>query len=274
MTLSLAFSTCPNDTFMFEALVNKRIDTAGFEFDVNLADIEELNKQASEQINDITKISINAFASLTEHYQLLNSGAALGFGNGPLIISKHKIYPDELHDARIAIPGENTTANLLMKILFPQAKNKKTYLFSDIEEAVLSGETDAGLIIHETRFSYHKKGLQKVADLGEIWEEKIKLPLPLGGIAIRRALPEKVKQQIQNQLKASVQFALNNPAASLTYVKSHAKDLDEQVIKQHINLYVNEYSIACKSDGQSAIEYLLKQAAQIKDHSITKPVFL
>ncbi|HKK60698.1 MAG TPA: 1,4-dihydroxy-6-naphthoate synthase [Salinivirga sp.] len=274
MTLNLAFSTCPNDTFMFDALVHKRIDAAGFNFNVKLADIEELNHQANQQINDITKISINAFASLTEHYQMLNSGAALGFGNGPLVISKHKIYPDELHDAIVAIPGEHTTANLLLNILFPEAQRKKTYLFSDIEEAVLSGEADAGLIIHETRFSYQKKGLLKVADLGEIWEKEINLPLPLGGIAVRRTLPRETKLKIQSLISTSVQFAFQNPAASKDYVKSHARDLDEDVMRKHITLYVNDYSANCGKDGEAAIQFLIKKAAEIKKHPITTPVFL
>lgn len=274
MKLKLAFSTCPNDTFMFHAMVHKLVHTGNYNFEINLMDIEELNEQAAQQINDISKISINAYGQLSEHYQLLSSGAALGFGNGPLIISKHKIYPDELADAKMAIPGFKTTANLLLESLFPEVQNKKAYLFSDIEEAVLSGETDAGLIIHETRFSFHKKGLLKVADLGEVWEEKIKLPLPLGGIAIRRDLDKNVKEDIQSILAQSVKFAMINPKASLPYVKNHAQDLDEEVMKQHIDLYVNDYSINIKSDGKSAIEYLVKEAARINQKQLTQPIFL
>lgn len=274
MKIKLAYSTCPNDTFMFDALVHKRINTGNFQFDVNLADIEELNKQASEQINDVTKISFNAFASLTSHFQLLSSGSAMGFGNGPLIISKHKIYPDELHDVSIAIPGEQTTANLLLSILFPDIRNKKVYLFSDIEEVVLAGETDAGLIIHETRFSYHKKGLFKVADLGEMWEEKVKKPLPLGGIAIRRSLPGEIKLQIQKMIQESVEFAIRKPAASLDYVKKYARELDDRVIRQHIDLYVNEYSIHCRKEGREAIAYLVTEAAKIKNLKPENKLFI
>ena len=274
MKLKLAYSTCPNDTFMFHALVHKLIDTGNYSFEVNLADIEELNEQAEQQINDITKLSFNAFGQLTTHYQLLSSGAALGFGNGPLIISKHKIYPDELADVSIAIPGFKTTANLLLSILFPKAKNKKAYLFSDIEEAVLSNETDAGLIIHETRFSYQKRGLKKVADLGEVWEEKLQLPLPLGGIAIRREIDDKVKSDIEKLLAESIKFAYSNPKKSSNYIKQYARDLDDDVIRKHIELYVNDYSINIKEEGKSAIKYLVKKSTELKNQIITQPIFV
>jgi 1,4-dihydroxy-6-naphthoate synthase len=274
MKLKLAFSTCPNDTFMFHAMVHKLINTSKYDFEITLCDIEELNEQASQQINDISKISFNAYGQLTQHYQLLSSGAALGFGNGPLIISKHKIYHDELADVKMAIPGFKTTANLLLETLFPEVKNKKAYLFSDIEDAVLSGEADAGLIIHETRFSFHKKGLLKVADLGEVWGEKMKLPLPLGGIVIRRDLDTETKNNIQQMLAESVKFAMKNPKASIPYVKNYARDLDEKVIQQHIELYVNDYSIDIKPDGKSAIEHLVNQAARINQKQITQPIFI
>lgn len=274
MKLKLAYSTCPNDTFMFHALVHKLIDSGEYSFEVNLSDIEELNEQASQQINDISKISFNAYGQLTNSYQILNSGAALGFGNGPLIISKHKIYPDELADVKMAIPGFKTTANLLVTILFPEVKNKKAYLFSDIEEAVLSGEADAGLIIHETRFSYHKKGLLKIADLGEVWEAKINLPLPLGGIAIRRDLNDQVKQDIQKLISDSVKYAMANPKTSADYVKNYARDLNDDVIHQHIDLYVNDYSINFKSNGKSAIEFLVKKAAEINGNEINQSIFV
>ena len=274
MILNLAFSTCPNDTFMFDALVNKRIDISPFEFNVTLADIEELNTMARQNLNNITKISFSAFSELTEQYQMLRSGAAIGFGNGPLIISKRKIYPDELSNARIAIPGEKTTANLLMTILFPDATQKKSYLFSDIEEVVLTDEADAGLIIHETRFSYQDKGLRKVADLGELWEQHKKLPLPLGGIAIQRDLPNDIKLRFQKLLAESVTFALKNPSASTDYVKKHAVDLNVEVMKKHIDLYVNQLSVDCTEKGVQAIEQLLDEASELKNHKLKKPIFL
>ena len=168
--ISLGFSTCPNDTFIFDAMVHQKIDTEGLEFEVILGDVEELNNKALKNELDVTKISYHAFSKIAENYLLLDSGSALGYKNGPLLISKHKIYSDEVNDVKIAIPGANTTANLLLSIAFPNAKNKKEYLFSDIEEVVLSGEMDAGLIIHENRFTYEKKGLKKIIDLGEFWE--------------------------------------------------------------------------------------------------------
>jgi 1,4-dihydroxy-6-naphthoate synthase len=274
MKLKLAFSTCPNDTYMFHAMTHHLIDTGAYKFDISLHDIEELNEQAEHTINDITKISFNAFGQLSNKFQMLSSGAALGFGNGPLIISKHKIYPDELNDVTIAIPGLKTTANLLLTILYPQVTNKITYLFSDIEEAVHSNETDAGLIIHETRFSYHKRGLQKVADLGEVWEKKYNLPLPLGGIAIRRDLDEKIKTDIEKIIAESVRFAFNNPKASVNYIKKHAQDINEEVIQKHINLYVNKYSIDIKEDGKKAIQELTTKAAQLNNLKLTQPIFL
>lgn len=274
MRLNLAFSTCPNDTFMFEALVNNKIETSPYEFNITLADIEELNQMAAEGVNDITKISFSAFSETTQQYQMLSSGAAIGFGNGPLIISKRKIYPDELESARIAIPGYKTTANLLMTVLFPKVTQKKAYLFSDIEEVVLSDEADAGLIIHETRFSYHTKGLQKVVDLGELWETKKKLPLPLGGIAIKRDLPENVKQDVENLISQSIQFALNNPKSSVDFVRKHAVDLSTEVTKKHIDLYVNKYSVHCGAEGTEAMKNIINEASKTNKSIIHTPIFL
>ena len=166
MSLSLGFSPCPNDTYIFDAMVHGKIDTEGLEFSTIIADVEELNNLAFKGEIDITKLSYHAFAKISESFRLLTSGSALGYKNGPLLVSRHKIYPDEITDLRIAIPGENTTANLLLSIAYPKIREKKAYLFSFIEEVVLSGEMDAGLIIHENRFTYQKKGLKKIIDLG------------------------------------------------------------------------------------------------------------
>src|SRR5512133_2254471 len=241
--LDLSFSTCPNDTFMFDALVNHRIGAEGFEFSLHLADIEELNHRAGQGIPDITKISIAAYASVYKQYELLRSGAAIGFGNGPLLVSKKKIYPDELKDVLIAIPGEQTTANLLLKILFSVAEKKKVYLFSSIEEVVLDKECDAGLLIHETRFTYQSRGLKKIVDLGEEWEKRTGLPIPLGGIAIRRSLPLQLKKDFEELLKKSVRFGLDHPDLPLPYMKIHAQELSQEVMLKHVNLYVNEFSV-------------------------------
>ena len=256
MKLSVGFSTCPNDTFMFEAIVNKRLETDMTEFDFILSDVEELNRKAEEGELDISKISIAAYPHFSDRYQLLSSGSAIGNGNGPVLVSKKKIYTDEFHDILIAIPGIHTTARLLLSIIYPQAKNIKEYLFSDIEEAVLSNETDAGVIIHENRFTYQKKGLRKVVDLGEEWEKITRLPLPLGGIVIRRHLNKALKKQFDQLLAQSIRYALDKPLVSLPFIRKHAQNLDESVIFQHINLFVNDYSVHMGAEGRKSIETL------------------
>jgi len=273
--LKLAFSTCPNDTFMFDGLVNQRIDTGSLRFSLHLADIEELNESAESAIPDITKISIAAFAGISGKYELLLSGAAIGFGNGPLVVSKHKIYPDELNDVSIAIPGERTTANLLMSILYPEAKKKQVFLFSDIEEVVLEHEADAGVLIHETRFTYEKKGLRKVCDLGQEWEQHTGLPVPLGGIAIRRSLGQQLKTEINHKLGESIRFAMQNPRVPLDFMKKYAQDMNEEVMYKHVDLYVNEFSVAVGDQGKRSVETLLEKGfeAGILPEA-KKPVFL
>lgn len=262
MKLSVGFSTCPNDTFMFEAIVNKRLDMDRTEFDFVLSDVEELNKKAKNNELDISKISIAAYPYFAEKYELLTAGSAIGKGNGPVLVSKKKIYQDELHDALIAIPGVHTTARLLLSIIYPEATHVKEYLFSDIEEAVLSDETDAGVIIHENRFTYQQKGLRKVTDLGEEWEKITRLPLPLGGIIVRRNLPAEVKTAFDHMLSESVKVALEKPLVSLPFVKKHAQNLDESVIFQHINLFVNEFSVQMGEEGKKAIATLLERGAK------------
>jgi 1,4-dihydroxy-6-naphthoate synthase len=264
MKLTLGFSTCPNDTFIFDAMVHKRIDTEGLEFELVLADVEELNKAAFDHQIDISKLSYHAYAYIADNYVLLDSGSALGNNNGPLLISKHKIYPDEVKDVSIAIPGKNTTANLLLSIAYPEAKNKKEYLFSDIEEAVLSNEIDAGLIIHENRFTYAERGLKKIIDLGEYWETKTNLPIPLGGIVVNRKLPPEIQQKVNRVLRRSLEFAYENPTASLPFIKQYAQEMDEKVMRKHIGLYVNEYSLNLGEKGKEAIRELYKTAIDLK----------
>jgi len=263
MKLKLCFSTCPNDTFMFDALVNGRIDTKGLSFDVHLADIDELNKLAFDGFADITKISFLAFTKISESYQLLNAGSALGRGVGPLVISKRKIYPDEINNLRIAVPGLETTANMLFSIAYPEATNKKVYLFSDIEEAILSNEVDAGVIIHENRFTYEQKNLKKVIDLGEYWESQTKLPIPLGGIVVKRDHPEKIKIQVDELLKQSVEYAFAHPKESYPFVKKHAQTMDEDVMYKHIQLYVNKFSINLGIEGRNAIIELFQRTNKL-----------
>jgi 1,4-dihydroxy-6-naphthoate synthase len=258
--ITLGFSTCPNDTYIFDAMVHQKIDTEGLEFDVVLGDVEELNMKALNNELDVSKISYHAFSKIAHNYLLLDSGSALGYKNGPLLISKHKIYPDELKDIKVAIPGLNTTANLLFSIAFPESKNKKEYLFSDIEEAILSNEVDAGLIIHENRFTYEAKGLNKIIDLGEYWEKETGLPIPLGGIAVNRNLDKEVQLKINRALKRSVEFAFENPKSAYPYIKQYAQEMDEDVMYKHIELYVNDFSRELGVDGRKAINVLYERA--------------
>jgi len=255
--LSLGFSPCPNDTFIFDALVNKRIDTQGLEFDVQLGDVETLNNKAFKGELDITKLSYHAFAYLADKYQLLRSGSALGKNCGPILISKEPISNDvtlsEGEGLKIAIPGKYTTANFLLSIAFPEAKNKIEMVFSEIENAVLSGKVDAGLIIHENRFTYESKGLKKLMDLGEFWETKTGLHIPLGGIAIRKSLPAGIKLKVEQLIRKSIAYAFANPDASKEYVRCHSQELEEHVIKSHIDLYVNSYSVNLGAEGERAV---------------------
>jgi len=258
--ISLGFSTCPNDTYIFDAMVHQKINTEGLVFDVFLGDVEELNKKAFNSELDVTKLSYHAYSKIASSYLLLDSGSALGFKNGPLLISKRKIYPDELVDVKIAIPGLNTTANLLLGIAFPNAKNKFEYLFSDIEEAILSNEIDAGLIIHENRFTFEQKGLKKIIDLGEYWEQETGLPIPLGGIAVNRNLDNDLQLKINRVLKRSVDFAFENPKSAYPYIKQYAQEMSEDVMYKHIDLYVNDFTKDLGKTGREAIKVLYERA--------------
>jgi len=252
--ITLAISPCPNDTFMFWAMLHGQVDTFGLTFSVDMRDIEQLNRAATEQEFDAVKISYAHYPKVSQNYQLLTAGSALGFGNGPLLVSRRKIYLDEVPHLRIAIPGVDTTANMLLSIAFPTALHKKTYLFSDIEEAILSDEVDAGLLIHETRFTYAQKGLHKIMDLGEYWEKETGLPLPLGAIVVRRNLSEETRRQINTALRESVRFALQNPRATDEFVARHAQAMDIDVCRKHIDLYVNEFSVDLGEKGMKAVD--------------------
>jgi 1,4-dihydroxy-6-naphthoate synthase len=262
MNLTLGFSPCPNDTFIFDAMVHGKIDTEGLEFSPVISDVEELNNLAFKGEIDVTKLSYYTLARVFEQFRLLSAGSALGYKNGPLLISRHKIYPDEVKDLTIAIPGENTTANLLLSIAHPNVKEKKCYLFSLIEEVVLSGEMDAGLIIHENRFTYQKKGLKKIVDLGQYWEELTKMPIPLGGIAVNRKLNISMQQKINRVMKRSVEFAFEHPKETWGFVKKHAQSMEDSVMESHISLYVNQFTRDLGDKGREAISVLYAKAAE------------
>ncbi len=256
--LSLGFSPCPNDTFMFEALVNGRLGSA-LEFRTVIHDVEKLNRLAREGALDITKISFSNYPAISTNYALLTTGAALGVGCGPLLVSKNEIKLGEVRDRKIAIPGRFTTANLLLGIFFPDAKRKTEMLFSSIEDAVLNEQADAGLLIHENRFTYASRGLRKIADLGEIWEKATGSPLPLGGIAVRRSLPPGIQEEINSLLGESIRYAREHSPGVLPYVRQHAREMDEEVIRQHIALYVNNFSLDLGMEGQRAVALLLRK---------------
>lgn len=252
MKITLGYSPCPNDTFIFDAMVHQKIDTEGLEFEPTLADVEALNTMAFAQKLMVTKLSYHAFAHLIEPYALLHAGSALGNNCGPLLIAKKNTQPTAA--STVAIPGKYTTANFLLSLAFPQIQHKRATLFSDIENAVLTEKQDFGLIIHENRFTYAQKGLVKIADLGELWEQRTGLPIPLGGIVVRRDVPAEVQQKINRVLRRSVEFAFANPAQTMSYVSAHAQEMQPEVMMAHIKLYVNEYSIDLGERGKAAIE--------------------
>jgi 1,4-dihydroxy-6-naphthoate synthase len=256
MKLTLGFSPCPNDTFIFDALVNQKIDTEGIEFEPVLEDIQTLNEWAAEGRLDITKLSFPAFFQNMHQYTMLPSGSALGKGVGPLLIAKRMVDVPAVNHSTIAIPGENTTANFLLSFAFPEAQNKIPQLFSGIEDAVLEGRTDLGVIIHENRFTYQQKGLIKVCDLGEIWEQRNHAPIPLACIAARKSLPADTRWKVASLIRKSLEFAFDRYPEITDYTRNHAQAMDEEVMRKHIELYVNNYSLDLGDEGRKAIEIL------------------
>ena len=271
MKVSLGFSSCPNDTFIFDALLHQKIDTEGLTFVPVIEDVETLNKKANATELDVTKLSYHAFAHLTHQYKLLNAGSALGFGVGPLLITKKLEHLEAYEQTNtrayehtsIAIPGELTTANFLLSLALPEAKNKKTMLFSEIENALLNDEVDFGLIIHENRFTYQEKGLHKVIDLGEYWEQNYHSAIPLGGIVVNRKLDLATQFKIDRVLRRSVEYAFANPKSSYDFVRQHSQEMSEEVMYKHIDLYVNKYSVNLGEEGRKAIYTLFDTAVRL-----------
>ncbi len=260
-TLSLGYSPCPNDTFIFYALVHGRIDTADIHYREILEDVETLNRMAGQAELDVTKVSFHAFGRLMDRYCMLRSGGALGKGCGPLVVAREACSMQELRGKTIAIPGELTTAFLLLQIFDPDLKQKiRVMPFDRIMDAVKNNEADAGLIIHESRFTYQQKGLVQIADLGAWWEQETGLPIPLGCIIARRSLGVRLVQKTDALARKSLEYALSHGEETRTYIKNHAQELDDRIIDQHIRLYVNEYSLDIGSDGLRAVEELFRRA--------------
>jgi 1,4-dihydroxy-6-naphthoate synthase len=262
--MTIGFSPCPNDCFIFDALIHGKIDTEGIRFEAVLEDVETLNRMALNGTLDVTKLSFHAYAHVLDKYILLRSGSALGFNCGPLLVARKQISDPEKQLSSVAIPGKLTTANFLLSLALPSIKDKREYLFSHIEDAVLKGEVDAGLIIHENRFTYGEKGLVKVMDLGEYWETLIHAPIPLGGIAIKREMDEALRSKINRLVRNSVEYAFAHPLASMPYVREHAQAMDPEVMKKHIDLYVNGYSVDLGETGIRAVELMFSKAFELK----------
>lgn len=271
MKMTLGFSPCPNDTFIFDALIHHKIDTEGLDFEVSYEDVESLNQQAFRSVLDITKLSYHAFAYVVNDYVLLDAGSALGSGVGPLLICKNPEWVGRLNTSEeranldlstvlVGIPGRFTTANFLLGLAYPKLINKQELIFSDIERTLQEGGIDLGLIIHENRFTYLDKGLHKVLDLGDYWERETGLPIPLGGIVVKRNLPDDVKHKVNRVLRRSVEFAFENPQSGIDFIRSHAQEMEEKVMYQHIELYVNQYSVDLGDKGRHAIETMFSRA--------------
>jgi len=262
MKLTLGFSPCPNDTFIFDALIHNKIDTEGLEFEVVFDDVETLNQKALRGELDITKLSFHAFAYVANKYALLDAGSALGFGVGPLLISKNQFQGELNADLKVGIPGKYTTANFLLGIAYPHLQNKEIMVFSEIEAALIDEKIDLGLIIHENRFTYQDKGLSKIVDLGDYWEKLTGCAIPLGGIVINRNLDREIQLKVNRLVRQSVEYAFAHPKSCIEFIREYAQEMDEAVMYKHIELYVNKYSINLGQEGRKAIDTLFTLAQE------------
>ena len=260
--LTLGFSPCPNDTFMFYPLVHGLVDTGGLAYRERLEDVETLNRLALEGVLDVSKVSYHALGHIRDQYALLRSGSALGRGCGPLLVAADRIDPASLRGRTIAVPGRYTTALLLLRLFDPKLDNFIVMPFNEVMDAVLSGNVDAGLIIHESRFTYQGFGLHKLLDLGEWWEGETGLPIPLGGIVARRSLGAKTIAAVERALRAGVKYARSRPDEAVHYIAEHAQEMSTEVCAAHIGLYVNDFSADLGDEGIRAISCLLQRAEQ------------
>jgi 1,4-dihydroxy-6-naphthoate synthase len=258
--LSLAYSPCPNDTYIFYALAHQKVNAGDLKFHITLQDVENLNQSAKKQLFDVSKLSFAAIGQLLDHYVLLNAGAALGRGCGPLIVARKGVDLSHLAKNRIAIPGLWTTAYLLLSLFMENPPKVVPMPFDQIMPAIQAGEYDAGVIIHEGRFTYENYGLTCLKDLGQWWEAETSQPIPLGGIAIRRDIPKKIAFQVEAVIRKSIQYAHHHPYEADAYIRTHAQEMSKEVIDRHIGLYVNEFSLDFGKQGKTAIETLFARA--------------
>jgi len=276
--LSIGFSPCPNDTYIFCGLVNGRIQLAGLDLQpVLLEDVETLNEWAMLGRLDITKLSFHALGHVLDKYVLLHSGAALGRGCGPLLVAGQKVDPGDFAKMKVAIPGKYTTAAMLLQMYAPAWKNISILRFDDIMPAIESGRVDCGVIIHESRFTYRDRGLELIADLGAWWEQMSGHPIPLGAIVARRSLGRGPIAEIDRAVRASILWAHQNTLLCRPYIKKYAQELDDSVIKEHIGLYVNTFSENLGEEGLAAVEFFLQKGRQagmfpkFHQYSLTEP---
>jgi 1,4-dihydroxy-6-naphthoate synthase len=263
MKLTIGFSPCPNDTFIFDAMVHHKVDTEGLEFEYRLEDVETLNRLAMAGQLDISKISFGALPLVLHNYQVLNSGGALGKGVGPLLVAKREMTADQVNQSLVVLPGKHTTAHLLFSLAYPEAGEKAFIPFDRIEEEVLKGDAGCGVIIHENRFTYASRGLVKLADLGEVWEERTKQPIPLGGIIVRRSLGKGLAETVDRVIRRSLEYAFAHLPELPSFVKEHAQEMEESVMRQHIELYVNEHSLDLGAGGKAAVWQLLMVSSKL-----------
>jgi 1,4-dihydroxy-6-naphthoate synthase len=270
MKLSLGISPCPNDTYIFDAMLHGKIDTEGLEFMPRLEDVETLNQLAIEGSLDISKVSYGVVFQLLHQYRILEAGSALGKGVGPLFVSKNIGHDEEIDFSkiRVALPGINTTAHLLFSLAYPEIKNKTFVPFHVIEDMVINDEVDAGVIIHENRFTYQQKGLNKLSDLGDVWEKRTGAPIPLGGILVRRLFDLDLATKIDRVINRSLAFANDHADALPAFVTENAKEMNEEVMRNHISLYVNEFSLALGQEGRLAVMELIKASAALNQKSL------
>ena len=272
--LRLGYSPCPNDTFIFHGLAEGHVSVDPYRLDILLADVEVLNRRVREKTLDISKVSIHAMLHILEDYCLLRSGGALGRGCGPLVVARESLSLEELRDKPIAIPGKMTTANLLLRLHGVHRGPAVEMSFDRIMPAVANREVDAGVIIHEGRFTYPAMGLKLVLDLGGWWEEQMGVPLPLGGIVIKRGLGPDTARLVQAKIRESLSHARSHPEEAWPYIRAHAQEMEPHVIQQHIDMFVNDYSRDVGIEGEKAIRIILEAASRIEKLPLpNRPVF-